>query len=245
MLVRTHRWVLFVTVMAALLLAVAVSPAVPVAAQTGPIPSIELLDGPGIDICTNTNFPTPIWLRWDGVTRSYSDEMLVPGFGNVSNFWGNYSGSIDSLFSYGWGPSAYSVPDGTIITFRVTSYNGPDRTGGVAYVSTLNVDCTTGLAVIIEDTVENTPGCDALMYIPASAVGATITADTPVYWTPGELSDEVFPAGTTLRAIGVDASGMYTKVLFGCGYYWVPSSAIGPNYDSVWNGAPLPTDVVE
>jgi hypothetical protein len=48
-----------------------------------------------------------------------------------------------------------------------------------------------------------------------------------------------------VRAIGVDDSGMYTKVVFACGYYWVPTSVIGPNYDSPWNGAPLPTGVVE
>jgi len=26
---------------------------------------------------------------------------------------------------------------------------------------------------------------------------------------------------------------------------WVPKATLGPNYDAVWNGAPLPTAVVE
>jgi hypothetical protein len=88
------------------------------------------------------------------------------------------------------------------------------------------------------------PGCDVMIPIPDTAVGATITADTPVYWKPGEMSDETFPAGLTLRALGVDASGVYTKVLYVCGTYWVPTGAVGPNYDAPWNGAPLPTGVV-
>lgn len=93
--------------------------------------------------------------------------------------------------------------------------------------------------------VELVPGCDVLIEIPSTAVGATITEDTPVYWKPDEMSDETFAAGLNVRALGVDESGMYTKVLFACGYYWVPSSVIGPNYDDVWQGAPLPTDMVE
>lgn len=89
------------------------------------------------------------------------------------------------------------------------------------------------------------PGCDVTIAIPATAVGATINADTAVYWAPGEATVEVFPAGLNVRAIGVDASGMYTKVVYACGYYWVPTGVIGPNYDPPWNGMLLPTDVVE
>lgn len=91
---------------------------------------------------------------------------------------------------------------------------------------------------------ELVPGCDVTITIPDTAVGATITANTPVYWKPGEMTDETLPAGLNVRAIGVDESGMYTKVLYVCGYYWVPTSNIGPNFDAVWNGAPLPTGVV-
>jgi hypothetical protein len=96
-----------------------------------------------------------------------------------------------------------------------------------------------------ETVPEPEPGCDVLIDIPSDAVGATLTADTPVFWAPGEASTETFPAGLSVRALGVDASGAYTKVVYACGYYWVPSSAIGPNYDAVWNGASLPTGVVE
>lgn len=106
-----------------------------------------------------------------------------------------------------------------------------------------------GLALLGGDdaddvAAEPVPGCDVLITIPANAVGATITAETPVYWQPGAVTAEVFPAGLNVRALGVDASGMYTKVVYACGYYWVPSNVIGPNFDAVWNGAPLPTDVV-
>lgn len=89
------------------------------------------------------------------------------------------------------------------------------------------------------------PGCDTTVNIPSSAVGASLVAETAVYWAPGKASNEVFPSGLHVRAIGVDESGMYTQVLFVCGFYWVPTDTIGPNYDAPWNGAPLPTVVVD
>ncbi len=102
-------------------------------------------------------------------------------------------------------------------------------------------------SLIPEPTTEvvPVPGCDTLIAIPSTAVGATIHAETPVYWAPGQMSDEIFPAGLNVRALGLDESGAYTKVLYVCGTYWVPTGVIGPNYESPSNGAPLPTGVVE
>lgn len=89
------------------------------------------------------------------------------------------------------------------------------------------------------------PGCDAYMDIPETAVGGTFVADAPVFWAPGELIDVVITAGNSARVLGVDASGEYYKIIWVCDYLWVPKSSLGPNYDAVWNGAPLPTEVVE
>ncbi len=109
----------------------------------------------------------------------------------------------------------------------------------------IQVACNRPAAEVVEEVVVvPVPGCDALITMPSNAVGAAITADTPVYWQPGSMSDETFPADLHVLALGVDESGAYTKVLYVCGTYWVPTSVIGPNYDSPWNGAALPTDVV-
>ncbi len=90
-----------------------------------------------------------------------------------------------------------------------------------------------------------TPGCDVALPVPSTAVGGTFVADAQTYWTPGEATDTVIPAGNSAKVIGVDASGQYYKIAWGCNLLWVPTSTIGPNYDAVWNGMPLPTGVVE
>ncbi len=89
------------------------------------------------------------------------------------------------------------------------------------------------------------PGCDVLMEIPESAVGASVVEDAPVFWKPGGPTVHVLPEGTTLRAIGLDESEQYYKVIYVCDYLWLPVETLAPNYDEVWNGAPLPTVIVE
>lgn len=92
---------------------------------------------------------------------------------------------------------------------------------------------------------EGAPGCDVLMYIPSTAVGGRFVSDAAVYWKPGEVTKHVIKAGTSVRVLGKDATGAYYKILYVCDYLWVPVGTLGPNYDAVWNGAPLPTAVVE
>ena len=98
-----------------------------------------------------------------------------------------------------------------------------------------------------EAVVEALPGCDVLLPIPATAVGGAFVADAPVYWKPGELTNPLvtIKAGNTARVIGQDASGQYYQIIWVCDFVWVPKATMGPNYDAVWNGAPLPTAVVE
>lgn len=88
-------------------------------------------------------------------------------------------------------------------------------------------------------------GCDVLMNIPDTAVGGSFVADAATYWKPGEMADTVIAAGNTARVLGVDATREYYKIIWVCDYLWVPVTTMGPNYDAVWNGAPLPTGVIE
>jgi hypothetical protein len=90
-------------------------------------------------------------------------------------------------------------------------------------------------------------GCDVLLPIPATAVGGTFVADAPVYWAPGKLTSPLvtIPAGNSARVLGLDSTGEYYKIIWVCDFVWVPKATLGPNYDAVWNGAPLPTAVVD
>jgi len=90
-------------------------------------------------------------------------------------------------------------------------------------------------------------GCDALLPIPATAVGGTFVADAPVYWAPGKLTSPLVTirAGNTARVIGQDDTGQFYKIIWVCDFVWVPTATMGPNYDNVWHGAPLPTGVVK
>ena len=92
----------------------------------------------------------------------------------------------------------------------------------------------------------NQPGCDVLAPLPKTAVVASFVHTAPLYWAPGE---EVTPplsieAGKTAWAIGPDATGEYYKILWACDFLWVPVGALGPNFDDVWHGTPLPNTPV-
>jgi hypothetical protein len=94
--------------------------------------------------------------------------------------------------------------------------------------------------------VEPPPGPD-MVPIPAGAVVGTFTEATALLYAPAAdaTTDTVITPGKTLWVFGLDASGMYYQVIMSGGYYWVPVGNIGPTYDDVWNGTPLPTEVVE
>ena len=90
-------------------------------------------------------------------------------------------------------------------------------------------------------------GCDAMVPIPSQAVVGAFTQNSELYWAPGEVvsGNPYIEAGNTYYVAGQDETGMYRKVLISCQWVWVRAETVGPNYDDVWNGAPLPTTVVD
>ena len=120
------------------------------------------------------------------------------------------------------------------------SYN-PD--GTFASSSTLYAECPSGIVWV--HSLLNIPGC--MLPIPSTAVGGSFVQNAETYWKPGEGINPpvVIEAGNTAHVLGVDATGAYYKIIWGCQYLWVPVGTMGPNFDDVWNGAPLPTEVVE
>jgi len=80
-----------------------------------------------------------------------------------------------------------------------------------------------------------------------NAVVGSFVLPANFYFEPGVAAASGYGAtpGQTAWVLGVDKSGEYYKIVWGCATLWVLTSTMGPNYDEVWNGAPLPTTVVE
>ncbi len=91
-------------------------------------------------------------------------------------------------------------------------------------------------------------GCDTLMPMTPDAVVGRFVHATPLYFAPEQMIAPAvtMPAGKTAWVLGKDTSGDYYQIVWACDKLWVPVDAIGPNVgDPVWQGAPLPTGVVE
>ncbi|NDJ78908.1 MAG: hypothetical protein GYB65_21870 [Chloroflexi bacterium] len=129
---------------------------------------------------------------------------------------------------------AYSLP-----TFGVTEVGPPlDGDETLADSRQVAVDCGADPVVV--------PGCDVQIPLDG-AVGGTFVANAATYWTPGELTSPLItiPASKTVLVFGQDASESYYKVLLECQFLWVEKDTIGPNFDDVWQGTPLPTTIVD
>jgi len=91
------------------------------------------------------------------------------------------------------------------------------------------------------------PGADSFIEYTPWAVGGTFTQDALLYAKPGKATVPavVLPEGKSVMVLGLDASGQYYKIVFAARYLWVKTDVIGPNFDAVWRGTPLPTQVVD
>lgn len=161
---------------------------------------------------------------------------ITDGAGNVlrrhDNSWPVPSSGHD-------GPSTitYSaMPDYNPLTYRLVSL------AGNGYPEQL-VDHATGTCAGLP--TYSGPGPD-MVDIPSQAVVGAFVANTTLLFSPdaNAATSSTMTIGQTLWVLGVDSSGQYYQVLLSGGQYWVPVSSMGPNYDEIWNGTPLPTTVV-
>jgi hypothetical protein len=85
-----------------------------------------------------------------------------------------------------------------------------------------------------------------MIHIPSQAAVGTFLDWTMLLGspTPGGVSEYWMAPGQTLYVFGLDSTGQFYQVLLSGDLYWVPVTSMGPNYDRVWNGTPLPTTVV-
>jgi hypothetical protein len=158
---------------------------------------------------------------------SSATEFLLDGLGITGGSTVNFTIHLKTTIP---GTSTYHFTDGVGATFVAWGAYG----GLVDW----DVSCVKGGVGALGDCPS--PLTDT------SVVGAFVQ-DALVYADPGVPSAPAItiPAGKTTWVLGVDASGQYYKIRWACQYLWVPVGTMGPNYDEVWNGHPLPTEVVE
>lgn len=211
----------------------------------GPAPSWQLVQAPA-GVCSDDdvfipaveiNVPAPMFASEKG---TYS----APGFPNLgytqdSNFQGV------GAFGFTVFTDPYVLPANTQVTLSVTTYKGPNYTGGVAYISTMTWDCTTGVIASLVNTV---PSDACPNPLPGGAVLGEAPLGAQVYWGPSadKASPGVVLNPGTYYVTGVDATGEYSQVWLTCqsDLLWVRSDALQPSYAAPWNGQPLPTGVV-
>jgi len=86
------------------------------------------------------------------------------------------------------------------------------------------------------------PVCAANL-TPNSVVGQ-LQYSTQAFYEPGNIAPGLFLNAGTYYVLGTDESLAYYKIVLACEYLWVPVETMGVNFDAVWQGRPLPTDIV-
>ena len=181
----------------------------------------------------------------------YTDELVAGVPGNSSIFDTDWY-MVDTNQG-GTQTMNYPLPADTVATMISTLINDQDnwtwQTVANFVCNTgawcLGVDCTPTIDSNDENEVE-VAGCDVYVNRPADSVVGTFVDWADLYWMPGE---KLYPPltmqpGQSVWVLGQDEYGMYKKIQLSCQFLWVEADVIGPNYDSVWQGAPLPTSIV-
>lgn len=220
------------------------------------------------------NGTTAAALTVAGVTFSGTGWQIYEGYSGPPNVMGKVLGTFsgDLTMTFDVSQSSITFGYGTFSDFRVEGYLGGAliktqtfRATGAGSYSSLSFSSDQGFDTIrlvflssddaVIDNLVTTPftasasgpGCDLLMPpVPANAAVGKFIDYAPTYWSPGQLTSPLVTlgAGKSALVLGTDESGAYYKIYWGCSILWVPVDSMGPNYDAVWQGWPLPTDVV-
>lgn len=178
----------------------------------------------------------------DGAGDVYMDELVGPTTPSDTT-WYLYDSN-----DRGMQTQSFPIPSPVTVIFTLR-----DSSMAAIYQTTLSLDCVGGTYSVISAGVPGAstgasavPGPD-MVPIPSGAVVGAVVSDTVAYFAPqaDAATQIVIEAGKTLWVYGLDASGAYYKVMLAGRLFWLPASTLGPNYDSVWNGTPLPTTVVD
>ncbi len=160
-------------------------------------------------------------------------EYPVSGSDSGTAYYGDYLGAVSYPYTYE--------------AIWVTVVNGTP-----VYESHVTITCTSAVEGTISLTNTDRTGSSAsgpgrdMVTLPADAVVGTFVTNVELLWMPdGSAGTEiVMTTGKSLWVVGMDETGMYYKVLLSGQPFWVPAASIGPTFNDVWNGTPLPTTVV-
>ena len=105
------------------------------------VPSAEILGLPSNTGCTGGSYDVPVQYNMPYITNIVG-VMSVDGVGVVQSY--DQDVSRTDLGSYFLGSTVFSVPSGTVITIKITTYNTTDKADGAAYEALLVFECGTG-----------------------------------------------------------------------------------------------------
>jgi hypothetical protein len=168
-----------------------------------------------------------------GANREAHDYLVYDGAGTLI-YWVAFQDWVPSSWHDVWIDPYDVAPAYNPITFLHVSYAGNGYPEQRLYQ-------TSGWC----DGLPQYAGPD-MVPIPSTAVVGSFVTTTAIYFAPqaDAASTIVMEAGKTAWVYGVDASGQFYKVMLSGQFFWVPVNTMGPNFDDVWQGRPLPTDVV-
>jgi uncharacterized metal-binding protein len=142
-----------------------------------------------------------------------------------------------------------SAAEGEVVTFNYTAVAPTSLTISLSDGTTETFSGSTGAFAATCSSEPIEVGCDSP--IPAGSVVGEVLAPSIFYWGP-ELWMTTSPPISipteprkTLWVVGMDADRELYQVVFACDLLWLPVEVMGPNFDRVWNGTPLPTRIVE
>jgi hypothetical protein len=181
---------------------------------------------------------------WAGETV---EVTLIPSSGLTWNSitWGLLGTSI-SVTGYDYVTYTFTADVTSNISFSLAfDYTGAPTPGWQLECAAASDDESDTTTEPI-DPAEPVPGCD-MAALPDTAVVGAFVSDAALYYAPteGASTEEVMSVGKTAWVFGTDESGAFYKIMWGCTDLWVPVAAMGPNFDDVWNGTPLPVTVAE
>ncbi len=204
---------------------------------------------PGITFVSNSG-------DWQTYTNSfynalpYSYNRTLGSFGGVLTM---QFASPQATVQFGY----MSFNDLTITGYRdstvVANVTAPRADFGVgAFASLQNTGGFDSLVIsAIDDVIIDnitTGEFDAACPIPPlddAVVGKFVSA-AALYWEPYKQTEPpaIIGVGESAWVYGLDETEAFYEIVWSCQVLWVPKDTMGPNYDDVWQGHPLPTTIV-
>ena len=189
----------------------------------GPAPSWQLTQAPA-DVCSGDNISIPGVEINAPNPASERGTLTAPGFPNLGF---TQDTSFTGVGTYGFTvfTDPFVLPANTQLTLSVTTYAGANYTGGVAYVSTMTWDCTTGA---ISSLVNGAPVAACPNPLPSGSTIRNVPLGAPAYFAAdaGSLLTFSLPAGNWWVT---QTSGDFAQVWIACeaNLIWIPVSALG------------------